>query len=147
MADNEAEDAESEASVNHRQLNETTSIEDVDYSDGGNPAVRLKLDVTLAIRHECERLIDDYNSSNRTETEGQIFVLLFSKCDSQLNNNRFTQHCIVLRYLTVGRAGTPHRLVATRTVPAHFLSLDLILAVISEKSICIFKRMNQMSFF
>lgn len=79
MADNEAEDAESEASVNHRQLNETTSIEDVDYSDGGNPAVRLKLDVTLAIRHECERLIDDYNSSNRTETEGQIFCFVIFK--------------------------------------------------------------------
>jgi hypothetical protein len=66
-------DDESEASVNHRHLNNSNSsivgtIEDVDYSSGdGNPAIHLMPDVTTAIRHQCERIIDDYYNNNQTE--------------------------------------------------------------------------------
>ena len=76
-----ADDESDEASVNHRHLNNSNSsivgtIEDVDYSSGdGNPAIHLMPDVTTAIRHECERIIDDYyNNSNQTEIGIEVFI-------------------------------------------------------------------------
>jgi len=81
-------DDDSEASVNHRHLNMMESgnnnnltfvgaIEDVDYSSGdGNPAIHLMPDVTTAIRHECERIIDDYYAGNQTEIGRIVCVII-----------------------------------------------------------------------